>query len=315
MLHVRRLQLSELHWANERYDEIDFVASSSLDFIALAEWGGERAGLGRIVPVADGIGELGGMYVLPAYRGKSIAAAIVRFLLDNSPFERLFCIPFAHLETFYGGFGFAPDRYDGEIPDAVAEKFHWCRCHYSTPVRLLVRGRSSTGSIPPTETAPPWCDEGKTEKPFCSEPGDLPGWLLLAKEVEPLFGPMVEDLSFHEGLRKVLAAGNAFCVRNGESTGVLQGGIVISPEANEILWFAVARTVRGQGIGRILLKEALEHLDRSRDMTVTTFDGSTVEGIPARRLYRKFGFVDSQPGGPNPAGISTVIMVRPCGDV
>jgi GNAT superfamily N-acetyltransferase len=139
MLNVRRLLASELSWANQRYDEIDFVRSSEADIIAVAELEGEKVGLGRIVPVEGNAGELGGMYGLPAYRSRSVATAVIEFLLKQSPHIRLFCIPFAHLDAFYGGFGFVPVQEGLAVPAAVAEKFNWCQGHYSSPVRLLMR--------------------------------------------------------------------------------------------------------------------------------------------------------------------------------
>jgi len=42
-----------------------------------------------------------------------------------------------------------------------------------------------------------------------STPEDFEGWLLLAKEVEPLFGPMVEEPAFREGLRLAIMNGQA----------------------------------------------------------------------------------------------------------
>lgn len=142
---------------------------------------------------------------------------------------------------------------------------------------------------------------------------DFDQWLRLAREVEPLFGPMVDDPGFREGLKQALSDGSALCVRkaDGGSGRTLHGGIVVSREENEILWLASAEESRGQGIGKALLEEALDCLDRSRPMSVTTFDGSVGEGLPARKLYRMYGFEDSRPGGLNPAGIPTVVMVRP----
>ena len=141
---------------------------------------------------------------------------------------------------------------------------------------------------------------------------DFDQWIRLATEVEPLFGPMVKDPRFNEGLRQAILDGNAFCIRKADSGDgkTLQGGIVVSREANEILWFAVEEGSRGQGIGKTLLKEAIQHLDHSRPITVTTFDGSVKAGLPARRLYQKYGFNDSRPDDMNPAGIPTVVMVR-----
>lgn len=142
--------------------------------------------------------------------------------------------------------------------------------------------------------------------------GDFDQWIRLAREVEPLFGPMVEDPGFREGLRQALVDRNAFCVRreDGEAGQNIQGGIVVSPRDNEILWFAVAGSSRGQGVGKVLLDGAIRHLDPQRPMIVTTFDRSVEAGLPARRLYRRHGFKDDRPGGLNPAGIPTVVMVR-----
>ncbi len=139
MVIVRRLLESELAWANECYGDAHFLPSTATDFLAVAEVGGERAGLGRIVPVSTTTGELGGMYVLPAFRGRKIAGAIVSYLLQHSPYRQLFCIPFAHLEGFYTGFGFLPVPSETAVPCSVAEKLNWCTKEYPSSVRLLLR--------------------------------------------------------------------------------------------------------------------------------------------------------------------------------
>ncbi len=140
-----------------------------------------------------------------------------------------------------------------------------------------------------------------------STPDDLDGWLRLAGEVEPLFGPMVDDPAFSAGLRQALADGHALCVKT-DDDDQMQGGIVLSPEDNEILWLAVASAWRGKGIGRALLEAAAERLDKTRPIVVTTFDRGVAAGLAARKLYEGFGFCDLAPAGPNPAGIPTVIM-------
>lgn len=139
MIVLRTLSESELAWANERYAEIRFRPSPATDLVAVAEIGGVKAGLGRLVPVEENTGELGGMYVLPEFRGRQVAAEIVAHLLRQSPYRRLFCIPFAHLEGFYRGFGFRPVAAGDAVPAAVAEKADWCAKEYPTPVSLLVR--------------------------------------------------------------------------------------------------------------------------------------------------------------------------------
>lgn len=136
---VRRLLEPELAWANERYEEVHFLLSSANDFLAVAEVDGEKVGLGRLVPVNATTGELGGMYVLPAFRGRKIAGAIVSYLLLHSPYRQLFCIPFAHLDGFYAGFGFHPVPAETAVPCAVVEKVNWCTKEYPASVHLLMR--------------------------------------------------------------------------------------------------------------------------------------------------------------------------------
>lgn len=134
---------------------------------------------------------------------------------------------------------------------------------------------------------------------------DFPDWLKLAREVEPLFGPMVEELEFLNGLKQVILEGCAFCFAEEEN---FLGGIVISKATNEIVWLAVVQHSRGRKIGTALLSEAIKHLDYTKPITIRTFDKTVEAGLPARRLYDSFGFRDSFEAAPNPAGIPTVIM-------
>jgi ribosomal protein S18 acetylase RimI-like enzyme len=141
---------------------------------------------------------------------------------------------------------------------------------------------------------------------------DYADWLKLAKEVEPLFGPMTDDPVFCDGLRQAILEGSALCIiesENEKESGLFLGGIVISKEANEILWLAIARHSRGQKAGAALLSEAIRQLDYKKPITVTTFDQTIEAGVPARRLYESAGFRDLIAAGSNPAGISTVVMV------
>ncbi|MDY0019777.1 MAG: N-acetyltransferase [Anaerolineae bacterium] len=141
---------------------------------------------------------------------------------------------------------------------------------------------------------------------------DFEPWLALAQEVEPLFGPMVAEPSFHQALKDALQTGSAFCIREEAAPpgAPLCGGIVIAPEANEIAWFAVAERYQGCGFGKALLAHALSQLNPNRDITVQTFDATSEAGRPARHLYQRFGFTDHQPGQPTPTNIPTVFMVR-----
>lgn len=139
---------------------------------------------------------------------------------------------------------------------------------------------------------------------------DYAPWLDLAREVEHLFGPMADDPGFQNALKQAMSDKAAFCVRTGgnDQAPSFKGGIVISRETNEILWVAVSKSHRGKGVGKALLAFAMDKLDRAAPIRVQTFDGSIPEGRAARALYKMFGFFDHEDGGPNPAGIPTVIM-------
>ncbi len=107
-----------------------------------------------------------------------------------------------------------------------------------------------------------------------SKLSDYADWLELAKEVEPLFGPMVDDTAFCDGLKQAIREGRAFCASEPDEDGrsMFHGGIVISKDANEILWLAVSGDFRGRGAGAALLSETVGRLDRNRPIIVTTFD-------------------------------------------
>ena len=139
---------------------------------------------------------------------------------------------------------------------------------------------------------------------------DFDAWISLAREVEPLFGPMADELSFQESLKQAISLNTAFCIRSdmNEKKKNLKGGVVISKESNEIAWLAVSQQYRRNGYGRKLIEFAIGNLNQRENIFVQTFDKSVSEGEPARKLYLDFGFTDIKDGGLNPAGVPTVIM-------
>ena len=143
-----------------------------------------------------------------------------------------------------------------------------------------------------------------------ADPSHFNALISLAREAEPLFGPMAHESSFHDALKGAISQRLVFCLPQAD-TDTLKGAIIISPDTNEIAWFVVTHTCRNQGIGNQLLDFALTRLDQTQEILVQTFAPSVPEGAPARALYLKSGFRDLRDGGLNPAGIPTVIMGRP----
>ncbi|MCG8484898.1 MAG: GNAT family N-acetyltransferase [Clostridia bacterium] len=136
--------------------------------------------------------------------------------------------------------------------------------------------------------------------------GDFKTWLELAKEVEPLFGEMVENEDFKRGIKGCIADSSAFCVEN--TMKDIEGIVAVNKAENEISWLAVRERSRGKGYGNQLLKAALDHLDQQKPIFVQTFSPAVKAGKAARKMYLQFGFKDYKDGGKNPADIDTVIM-------
>jgi GNAT superfamily N-acetyltransferase len=139
-LALRPAAPADCDWVNARYAEADFQPSDATHLVLIAEVDGARAGLGRLVPAGPGVVELGGMYVLPAYRGGGVAASLITALLAAAAGARVYCIPYAHLAPLYERAGFAPVEEGAAVPASVREKLAWCKQHYAQPVRLMQYG-------------------------------------------------------------------------------------------------------------------------------------------------------------------------------
>jgi GNAT superfamily N-acetyltransferase len=138
-----------------------------------------------------------------------------------------------------------------------------------------------------------------------AQPEDIPAWLILAAEVEPLFGPLVNEPSFQRALHKNNARGTAYCVREQDGPpGVpLCGGLLWSAHAPlyTIGWLAVAKQHRRHGIGLRLVEHVLRLVDVPAEVIVTTFGAGDPAGEPARRFYERIGFqaAEAAPNGPD----------------
>ncbi len=135
---ISSLSPEDLYWVNDIYVGIQFKLSHERDFHVSATVEGKLAGIGRLVYIDEKNGELGGIYVLPEFRGKKIAQEIVRRLLSESNYPVLWCIPFEPLEKFYRRFGFRNVMKE-TIPPAIQEKLDWCEGRYPDKAILLVQ--------------------------------------------------------------------------------------------------------------------------------------------------------------------------------
>ena len=83
----------------------------------------------------------------------------------------------------------------------------------------------------------------------------------------------------------------ALCVKNEQD---IVGVLLYPRKYNMICCLAVDPDYRKRGIASLLLREALNKLDRDKDITVSTFRENDVKGIAPRKLYKKFGFEEGK---------------------
>jgi len=140
-LAIRKAREEEIHWVNEQYQRIGFKLSDiAQDLIAIALIDGQKAGVGRVQPLTSVDAELGGMYVLPDFRGAGVASKLVEFLVAHAvEFERVHCLPFAHLAEFYKKFGFDTVNDRGHVPSSILAKHRWCNDTYEHDTLLFVK--------------------------------------------------------------------------------------------------------------------------------------------------------------------------------
>ena len=123
---------------------------------------------------------------------------------------------------------------------------------------------------------------------------DIESWMELVKLVSWNF-PGLETESDIEDHRKTVLRfmdeNRALCVKE---TDKVVGVLLISKKHNMICCLAVAPEYRRKGIASALLEKALSELDRSNDITVTTFRDNDEKGIAPRALYKRFGFAEEK---------------------
>jgi GNAT superfamily N-acetyltransferase len=138
-----------------------------------------------------------------------------------------------------------------------------------------------------------------------AQPADIPAWLELAAEVEPLFGPMVAGPGFHAALERNIARQTAFCVREQDGApGVpLMGALLFSATHAphyKIGWLAVAQRWQRQGVAHTLVEHCFRLVQPPAELSVVTFGADNLAGSPARRFYERMGFqaAEAAPNGP-----------------
>ena len=122
----------------------------------------------------------------------------------------------------------------------------------------------------------------------------IDSWMQLVREVSRSFPGLETEERLEEHRQTVLkfmSKKQALCVMNNETVA---GVLLFSRSRNMICCPAIDPAHRKQGLASILLKKALDELDRSKEIIVSTFRENDDKGIAPRALYRKFGFQEAE---------------------
>ncbi|MCL2079463.1 MAG: GNAT family N-acetyltransferase [Oscillospiraceae bacterium] len=125
---------------------------------------------------------------------------------------------------------------------------------------------------------------------------DLPAWYDIATELSVIMrhpadmGKDPELMSYAKNKTSKNEALTAVDYMSNQNMGF----IGFSRTFNRITWIGVSEKYRGKSVGNRLLKTALRQLDHTKPITVETYPEGYEPGVPAKNLYRKFGFIETE---------------------
>ncbi len=126
---------------------------------------------------------------------------------------------------------------------------------------------------------------------FYGVPEDIEKWMSLITQVRWNFPGLEtqEKLNEHrDTVLKFMGKRQAICVKEENE---IAGVMLFSRGHNMICCLAVAPAYRRRGVATMLMDEALTNLDRTKEISVSTFRADDEKGPAPRALYEKYGFV------------------------
>lgn len=120
---------------------------------------------------------------------------------------------------------------------------------------------------------------------------DIENWMSLVARVRGCFPGLEtrEGLDEHRAtVLKFMGKRQAICVKE---EGRIAGVLLFSRGHGMICCLAVAPEYRRRGVASMLMDEALSQLDRTKEISVSTFRADDEKGPAPRALYEKYGFI------------------------
>lgn len=127
---------------------------------------------------------------------------------------------------------------------------------------------------------------------FYGVPEDIENWMTLVTRVRWNFPGLEtqEKLDEHKAtVLRFMSKRQAICVK--EENEII-GVMLFSRGHNMICCLAVSPDYRRRGVATMLMDEALSNLDRTKEISVSTFRADDEKGHAPRALYEKYGFVE-----------------------
>lgn len=121
---------------------------------------------------------------------------------------------------------------------------------------------------------------------------DIDEWMRLVIDLRYNFPGLETEEGINEHRQTVLRfmkEQRALCVKENDK---IIGVLLFSKKHNMICCLGVDIHYRKQGIANLLMQIALEQLDKTKDITVTTFREDDELGKAPRALYKKYGFTE-----------------------
>ncbi len=127
---------------------------------------------------------------------------------------------------------------------------------------------------------------------FYGMPEDIEKWMGLVNRISCSFPGLEtqEKLDEHKAIvLKFMNKRQAICIKiDNEIAGIM----LFSRGHNMICCLGVSPDHRRCGVASMLMNEALRNLDRTREISVSTFRADDEKGIAPRALYEKYGFIE-----------------------
>ncbi len=119
-------------------------------------------------------------------------------------------------------------------------------------------------------------------------------WMALVDEVKGSFPGLETEKAMAEHRKTVLEFMDKGCAICAKTEDRIVGTLLFSRQTNMLCFLAVDSAYRRRHIAEKMFSYMLNFMDAGKDITVITYRADVSGGIPARKFYKKMGFVEGK---------------------